>query len=230
MTIPEHGKGLGLIESVDMRDALYPMRLQLERIEGPVREYRYWDRGETLNQGSEGACVGFGWAAWYNCKPRGFYAQKGNDYGFSVYHRAQELDEWPGTDYSGTSVRAGARVMLEEETLTSYLWAASSDEIRAWIKAYGPVVVGHKWLRSMDRPRASDGMLVVDPASGVRGGHCTMLYAVSASDDVLGQNSWGDDWGKEGSYKLDKAGLETLIRIGGYTACTAAQTGLGTLG
>jgi hypothetical protein len=220
---PTIDKGFGLRDSQDMRDALYPMRAALESV-SVLPEYRYWDRGDTLDQGRQGACVGFGWTAWYNCRPRGFYAQKGGDYARSVYRRAQEIDEWEDTPPGeGTSVRAGARIMLADFTLTEYLWARTADEVRAWIKAKGPVVIGSKWLTGMYDTDAG-GYLRVE--GSISGGHCTMLYAAARNDDVLGQNSWGDDWGKEGSFKLSKASLDKLISLGGFVACTAHHTGL----
>lgn len=216
---------LGRHPAPDMRDALHLMRSELRNVYTTLAEAKYWDRGDTLNQGKEGACVGAGWTAWYNSKPKGFYNPLPNEQLFDIYRRAQFLDEWPGENYSGTSVRAGAKVMRERGYLEEYVWAATGDEIRAWLRTYGPVVIGSHWLRSMDSPRATDGMLTVDYASGIRGGHCTCLYGVGSNDDVLGVNSWGNSWGKEGSFQLSKEGLDMLIS-GGLEACASRQTGI----
>lgn len=217
-------KGMGLRDSQDMRDALHPMRVHLENVTA-LPEYRYWDRGDTLDQGREGACVGFGWTAWFNCKPTGFYRQRDNAYAFSVYRAAQLIDEWDDTPpEEGTSVRAGARVMLVKETLAEYLWARTADEVRAWILGKGPVVIGSKWTARM---RETDAAGYIHPTGPNEGGHCTMLYAVARNGDVLGQNSWDDDWGREGTFKLSTVGLDQLIALGGFVAATAIQTGLG---
>ncbi len=36
-----------------------------------------------------------------------------NAYAFKVYKRAQQLDEWPGEDYGGSSVNAACKVLRE---------------------------------------------------------------------------------------------------------------------
>lgn len=215
---------MGLRDSQDMRDALHPMRAVLKEVEGALPEYRYWDRGDTLDQGREGACVGFGWTAWYNCKPRGFYASKDNDYARTVYRRAQQIDEWPDTPpEEGTSVRAGARIMLEDDTLDEYLWAYSVEDVRAWILAKGPVVTGSKWTSGMYN---TDSGGYLHPTGHIVGGHCVCLYGAARNGDVLGVNSWSDSWGREGSFKLSDADLRRLIAMGGFVAATAHQTGL----
>jgi hypothetical protein len=60
------------------------------------------------DQGSEGACVGFGVARMLSHLNRKRYDAR------DIYRRAQRIDEWPGEAYSGTSVRAGLDVVREE--------------------------------------------------------------------------------------------------------------------
>jgi hypothetical protein len=67
-----------------------------------VRDNRDW--WGKYNQFSEGACAGFAM-----CRERSLSERRFFD-GFTHYHKAQEIDEWPGTDYDGTSVRAAADV------------------------------------------------------------------------------------------------------------------------
>jgi hypothetical protein len=62
----------------------------------------WWD---FYNQGSEGACVGFGISRLTSQLNRKLYD------GFWLYHEAQKIDEWPGEDYDGTSVRAALDIL-----------------------------------------------------------------------------------------------------------------------
>lgn len=56
------------------------------------------------DQEKEGACVGFAVCRMMTLLNRERYD------GFWHYHQAQQIDEWPGEAYSGTSVRAGCDV------------------------------------------------------------------------------------------------------------------------
>lgn len=224
MTHQRSYKGMGLRESVDMRDSLYPMRTHLSTVTA-LPEYKFWQRGEILDQGREGACVGFGWTAWFNCKPTGYYRQRGDEYARNVYRDAQLIDEWHDTPpEEGTSVRAGARAMLARETLTEYLWAYSVDDVRAWLLSTGPVVIGAKWTEGMFDTNANG---YIKPTGYVSGGHCVMLYGAAKTGDIFGQNSWGPDWGREGTFRISRDDLDALISMGGFVACTARHTSLG---
>ena len=52
----------------------------------------------------------------------------------------------------GTSVRAGAKVMVREGHLEEYVWSGSADEILAWVRAKGPLVFSTQWFDSMFEP------------------------------------------------------------------------------
>jgi hypothetical protein len=79
----------------------------------------------------------------------------------------------------------------------------------------GPISVGTPWFQSMFTPD-DVGMLVVDPSSGVAGGH---QYAVTANDvagqRVLVRNSWGTSWGQNGHAWLSWSDLDLLLHDGG---------------
>lgn len=217
-------KGLGLLHSVDMRDAAHPMRKHLASVD-VLPDYKVWEHGEILDQGREGSCVGHGWTAWHNAKPTGFQHQQDHEYAVAWYERAQEIDEWPGTDYEGTSVRAGARVGLERDLLGEYVWASDLDDVDAWVLAKGPLVIGSKWYVSMDHEDAN-GFLTVDYYSGVRGGHCYLLYGKGSGGNYWFQNSWGPYYADEGSFRLTPDDLSRLIAGGGFVACSTVQTGV----
>lgn len=187
--------------------------------------YKTWEIGDILDQGYEGSCVGHGWTAWENAKPTGFAVQQDHAYAYEWYRRAQEIDEWWGTDYEGTSLRAGARVAGERGLLDEYVWASSRADIDAWALAKGTVVFGSYWFSSMDYPD-SDGFLNVAPDSGIRGGHCYLLYGIGPEGNYKFQNSWGYDYANDGTFRLRPADLDRLIAAGGFSAVAAIQTGV----
>jgi len=62
---------------------------------------------EWFNQGQEGACVGFAAARMMALLNRRRYDAR------ELYLAAQRVDDWPGENYSGTSVRAGLDVLRQ---------------------------------------------------------------------------------------------------------------------
>jgi hypothetical protein len=61
-----------------------------------------------------------------------------------------------------------------------------------------PVITGTSWYQSMFNPTA-DGQLVVDPSSGVAGGHEYVVDEIDAEHGrVWMTNSWGVSWGVDG--------------------------------
>jgi hypothetical protein len=66
------------------------------------------DWWEFYDQGSEGACVGFGWSRCMSILNQQLYSARW------LWDRAKERDEWPDTnpgDPNGTSVRAAGRIL-----------------------------------------------------------------------------------------------------------------------
>jgi hypothetical protein len=215
-----HG-GLGRWPFLQPQDAMYLMRHELKRSDIVVPEDKVWQHGDILNQGNEGACVGFGWTAWENAKPRGFRVQQGYDYAFDWYKKAQGIDPWPGDDYSGTTVRAGARIGVQRELLGTYLWGSGKDDIDAWLLTKGPIVVGSTWFRSMDSVGPL-GWVKVDPSSGKRGGHCYLLLGRRSGNYVF-QNSWGAGYADDGLFYMNTENFIKLLSWGDAEFCTAAQ-------
>lgn len=215
-------RGLGHYTHKDSRDGLFTMGDRLRSDTTVIPDYNVWERGESTDQGREGACVGFGWGNWHNCKPKGWMNQVDNAYCFGIYKRAQELDPFPGTNYAGTTVRAGAKTVLERSLLDTYVWARSLEEMKTWVLTKGPVVVASNWYNSMDRLTTSDEVFVT-PSSGVRGGHCYLLYGYKDGMYIF-QNSWGDDYGDGGSFYMNSSNMEIIWNYGQFEAVTAIQT------
>ena len=145
-----------------------------------------WDTGPVLDQGREGACVGFAWTAELIASPRPdphVARPTAEAYARSVYRRAQQLDYWAGEDYEGTSVLAGAKTVREAGFIDGYRWAFGVDDVRDAVIDIGPVVVGVPWLESMFTPRRSGLLEVHGPAVGghalcVTGYHPNMRLGV----------------------------------------------------
>lgn len=186
-------------------------------------DYKYWNPGHVLDQGREGACVGFAWTGWRNCRPVRARAQYDNNYAQSVYHRATDIDEWPGNylNYSGTSSQAGAKIMVQDGALQTYGWARSHDEIVAWLKQFGPMVLTMPWYQGMYQ---TDSKGFIRPTGNLVGGHAILCYGVNRSGDLRVQNSWGADFGEDGRGWIEKKDWLTLSSSSrGWSACTAIE-------
>lgn len=150
-----------------------------------------WSVGVSLDQGNEGACVGFGWAHELAAKP--FVHPMTNDLALGLYHLAQTLDQFPGENYEGTSVLAGAKAVQAHNWMTEYRWAFGENDLALAVGYKGPAVLGCNWRTGMDN-------LVTDKAgrrwasvSGdIRGGHCFITHGYSVPLNAYKcWNSWG---------------------------------------
>ncbi len=198
-----------------------------------MQRSRYWVPGPVLDQGREGACVGFGCTAEYAASPvRGpllrdiaGVTQKtptevGNNLAQGIYRRAQQIDEWQGENYSGTSVLAGMKVGQERGWWSGYRWALNMAELRAAIEE-GPVVIGIEWRSGMYR--APGGILAV--SGEVVGGHCILITGYTPRHRKLKvpayrlRNSWSEDWGINGSAWIAADDLDRILfQAGGEAA------------
>ena len=100
--------GLGRLHAPDERDRNFPMRAALRPVAAPVS--KIWWPGTVLDQGQTPQCVGFAWRGWMLSSPERVAANYGPD-GPAIYAGAQQNDEFPGTDYEGSSVRGGAKFL-----------------------------------------------------------------------------------------------------------------------
>lgn len=188
----------------DERSRAYPIRTLLP----PRRPRGYsWRCTVVLDQGSEGACVGFGWAGELAARPA-VWAGIDNAMARSLYRRAQLLDDWAGEDYSGSSVLAGAKAVTELRGMSEYRWAFGLADVVDALAWHGPVVLGVQWREGMYAPRGDE----LELAGAVVGGHCILANAV----DVKGQrvrlhNSWGAGWGHAGEAWLSWDALSELL-------------------
>jgi hypothetical protein len=212
---------------------LDPRNKQFRVIAAPtdlLSRSRYWVPGPVLDQGREGACVGFGCTAEAMASPvrrRFYFADPGselapadpNEVARELYRRAQQIDEWEETregGTEGTSVLAGMKVGQERGWWSGYAWALNMGELRAALEE-GPVVIGVEWRSGMyDTNRYG----VVIPSGEVVGGHCLLVTGYSAIRDLYRwRNSWGKGYGINGNgwimpYDLNRI----LFQAGGEAA------------
>src|SRR4051812_13317178 len=118
-------KGLGRLHAPDARDQGFALRVGLPHVE-PFTKYWPMTAG-VLDQGDSSECVAFAWTHFLLAAPTthkaGGLGDTPNKFADGLYRRAQQVDEWPGEDYDGTSVRAGAKVLQADGRLLEYRWA-----------------------------------------------------------------------------------------------------------
>lgn len=186
----------------------------------PVQR-KMWDEGVVLDQGNEGACVGFGWMGEYLATPVAPPVQPpahiAETYAADIYATAKTIDEFPGESYEGTSVLAGAKVMKSRGFIKSYRWAFNIESIRDAIIQEGPVVIGIPWKDGM-YSTGPDG--VVKVAGKLVGGHCLVLTGYDPAMKIgtrkyevyRWRNSWGTDYGVNGSGYIKATDLAKLLK------------------
>lgn len=191
-----------------------------------------WERQcSMLDQGSMGACVGFGngGGAGTNSPWAEGNDRISNKYCVSIYYDAQRTDGQPGGEYpfaypryAGTTVEAGVGVMLRRGWAEKAAWATSFDEVALGISNLGPAICGLNWYAGMMTPD-KDGY--IHPTGAWQGGHCIEAVAIVVNNwerldgYVVFAQSWGDGWGDKGYCRMTLKEFKQL-----YTGdlCTAA--------
>lgn len=174
----------------DVKSLSYPIRALVAN--KPRRSYT-WSVPVKLDQGPIGACTGFGWAHEIAARPKPD-ATITNEYALSIYYRAQQLDEYPGEDYEGSSVLGGAKAVMELGKLREYRWAlgpgaeAAENDLALAVGYKGPAVMGTNWYEGMMEPDV-DGYL--RPTGNIVGGHCYLVHGYNIKWGYKVWNSWG---------------------------------------
>lgn len=181
----------------------------------------------VLDQGSEGACVGFGVTndlRFYPVAVRGLNASYAQE---KIYWAAQQTDPWPGGSYpgaapryDGTSVLSGVKTAAALGHYGEYRWAFSEPEMALGVGHLGPAILGINWYEGMYRPNA-EGYL--KPTGDKVGGHCLLVIGISAAYGYyVVYNSWGPAWGKNGTAKISRADMVRLLAENGE-CCLVTQ-------
>lgn len=181
-----------------------------------------------LDQGQEGACVGFGWSAELAVEPVSVPVTNG--FALRLYHAAQAIDKAEGRDYpDGATTLAGAKAAKNMGLISAYRWCFGIDEVTDALVVRGPVVLGINWYDGMYETDTNGLVSVNGPLVG---GHCISLtgywpYKISVNgrstkdNSPFGQdvyewvNSWGKMYGRAGVGFIRRSDLDRLLKEDG---------------
>lgn len=179
----------------------------------PVRRKRVWTpRSTPLDQGREGACVAFGWSGELAATPQRHIVDDAS--ALRLYERVRAQDRAMGNNFSaGATVLAGAKACKADGTITAYHWAFGLNDVIAALVSKGPVILGINWYESMYETEAGG---LVRVGGQLVGGHCIMANGFwpnhpQHGDVVVWTNSWGKDYGINGTGFIRTADLELLL-------------------
>lgn len=233
-TIPPRQRTLDVRKATHPRNALFKAaELRPDWFAKPPRD-RVWTPGAQLDQGNEGACVGFGsWGEALATPARVRPAADPNQQAFTMYHEARKRDEWEGEDYDGTSLTGGGNAMKALGYLDGFLWLHSAEEIAHAIAWSGPVVMGLPWTTTMDDGPDGEGFFQF--GGSIRGWHCVLLYGsrgwVPGSSFVARPHfRMRNSWGGHANGFFDKPTIDNFFREGGDAWVAQGRHAQGRLG
>ena len=205
-------KRLDRLAQFDERSRAFPVRELV--VDKPLRSYT-WKLDTYLDQGREGACVGFSWSHELAARPVGVSGID-NSTARTVYFEAQKLDPWEGGAYpnavpfyEGTSVLAGAKAIQALGKIKEYRWAFSLHDALLAIGYQGPGILGCWWYEGMMN---TDDKGFIKPTGRIVGGHAIVVRGVNFKRrEVRLSNSWGKSWGKDGDALMTFEDFEKVL-------------------
>jgi len=175
-----------------------------------------WSCAQHLDQGSEGACVGFSMTHELIARPAEVQHLSAPFAREQVYWEAQRIDEWEGGSYpgasptyEGTSVLAGIKVLQKMGYIEGYKWAFGLNDLVMAVGYCGPAVLGVPWYEGMFDPWACGHLHV---QGELMGGHAILCNGVNVKDRTFTlHNSWGAAWGNGGDAKVSWDEMDRLL-------------------
>jgi hypothetical protein len=210
-------RSFGFRQTPDVRDFRHSMAPVLAASPEDRRVIADWEIGPILNQGSEGACVGYGCRALLNASP---FRQDDGPTAREIYLEARMVDEFDDSE-EGTSVRAGLNILKKHGLIQSYVWATGVEDVYQFIAKKGPVVAGISW-----HGYETDSQFRMGFDTPLVGYHCILLTSFNRDKRIFGfQNSWGKSFGSEGQAYMTEQDLHReLTKRGGVCAGVIEKT------
>lgn len=185
-----------------------------------ARYKRVWTtRKEPLDQGQEGACVGFSIAGELAAKPVSYEVTDST--GRKIFAAAQAVDREEGRNFpDGATVLAGMKATQRAKYFSKYGWCFGIDDTINWIIRRGPVVLGINWYDSMYETTASG---LIEVGGPIVGGHAIVANGFWPAHPTFGDvlvltNSWGRAWGLSGRGYLPVESAKRLLAEEGEVA------------
>ena len=210
--IPTHpGMGRSIIDH-DPRNRNFPTRGALHAADAPLVE-KVWRRAEAYDQGQTPMCVAYTAKGMLNTTPfsaaQSYYRR--SRYSFEAfYHGAQEMDDWPGNDYDGTSGRGVLRYLQSVGIISEYRWAFGIDDALQTLSHHGPLSVGAWWRAGMWEPDPTTHLIQYEGSQV--GGHQFEVFGIHPDvEEVECMNSWGRHWGDRGRFRMKFDQFEALL-------------------
>ncbi len=184
---------------------------------------RLWRCSKVLDQGAEGACVGFGVAHELIATPAEALNVDARYARESIYWEAQKKDPFPGgsypgatPQYEGTTVLAGLQTIKAAGWCQEYRWSFGLDELIRGIGFNGPAILGLPWYEGMFRP---DAQGFIHATGELAGGHCLIARGVNVKTKTLVlHNSWGPNFGIAGDCFVSFDTADKLLHENGEAA------------
>lgn len=175
-----------------------------------------WRCDTHLDQGPDGACVGFSMTHELIGRPCEIQGLSGQFAKEKVYWEAQKIDPWDGGSfpgaspfYEGTSILAGIKILKRLGYIEGYRWAFGLHDLVMGVGYEGPAVIGIPWYEGMFNPHAC-GQLHV--GGQVAGGHAILVKGVSITNKTFTlHNSWGEAWADGGDVYIHWDEMERLL-------------------
>jgi hypothetical protein len=199
----EQTRAFGFRQIPDTRDLRFPM--QVGASAAPLPAVKRWRIGTVLDQGAEGACVGFACKHLLTAEP---FIQTHGPTAREIYFESRLNDEFDDRLVpEGTSVRAGLQTLRRHGLIVAFHWAPDLQTVLRYLATEGPVVVGSNWhsySTDFDGRVTFSGQPV--------GGHAWLCTGYDEREKVLfGVNSWGPSFGKSGEFFVTFADMENQM-------------------